>query len=111
MTDELLKGLAVQVANMAKTKMRYRRRLNGILAVYIEGHGLRRGVSKKWPKSAPAPTGSTRRRTPGRSQLGLAYTGSSESSPSNNQTFPLIGRGIAFPQGTDRGTAAAASLL
>lgn len=42
MTDALLKGMAVQVANMAKTDLRYRHQINGILATYFEGRGLRR---------------------------------------------------------------------
>ena len=42
MTDELLKGLATQAANMAKTEIRYRHQLNGILAIYHEGQGLHR---------------------------------------------------------------------
>jgi hypothetical protein len=42
LTDQLLKGLAAQVANMAKTELRYRHELNGILASYHEGEGLHR---------------------------------------------------------------------
>jgi hypothetical protein len=42
MTDELLKGMCAQVANMAKTELRYRHELNGILACYHEGEGLHR---------------------------------------------------------------------
>jgi len=42
MTDELLKGMCAQVANMAKTEIRYRHCLNGILATYFEGQGLHR---------------------------------------------------------------------
>jgi len=42
LSDELLRGLAAQGANMAKTEMRTRHRLNGILAGYFHGKGLQR---------------------------------------------------------------------
>lgn len=42
MTDNLLKGLAHQGANMAKTDLRYRHQINGVLAFYLEGEGLHR---------------------------------------------------------------------
>ncbi len=41
-TDKQLQGMCAQVANMAKTELRHRHKLNGILAVYFEGSGLRR---------------------------------------------------------------------
>jgi hypothetical protein len=41
-TDELLKGLAHQGANMAKTDLRYRHQINGVIAFYCEGAGLHR---------------------------------------------------------------------
>ena len=41
-TDALLQGMTAQVANMAKTEMRYHHQLNGILAIYQEGEGLHR---------------------------------------------------------------------
>src|SRR5580704_15563789 len=49
MTDQLLKGLAFQVINMAKNEIRYKHQLNGILAIYNEGgEGLHRmrGIEK-----------------------------------------------------------------
>jgi hypothetical protein len=42
MTDEELKGLAAQCANMAKTEMRNKRSFSAILASYHEGEGLHR---------------------------------------------------------------------
>jgi hypothetical protein len=42
MTDKLLEGLAAQGANMAKTDMQHRGQINGVLASYFEGRGLRR---------------------------------------------------------------------
>lgn len=41
-TDGLLKGMCLQAANMAKTDLRYRHQLNGILAIYNQGEGLHR---------------------------------------------------------------------
>lgn len=41
-TDKLLKGLAAQGANMGKTELRHRHKLNGILAAWHHGSGLHR---------------------------------------------------------------------
>lgn len=42
MTDEILKGLAAQCANMCKTEMRNRRKFSVLMAVWNEGEGLTR---------------------------------------------------------------------
>jgi hypothetical protein len=42
MTDDLLKGLAAQAANMGKADIQHRGELHGVLAVYYEGQGLHR---------------------------------------------------------------------
>jgi len=42
MTDKILEGMATQGLNMARTELRYRHQLNGILAIYIAGEGLHR---------------------------------------------------------------------
>ena len=41
-TDKLLEGMCAQVANMAKTELRYKHTMNCILAIYHEGEGLYR---------------------------------------------------------------------